>query len=674
MTDLIAAGGSLSYAVLGLGALGALVALALGGIGFRKKRVPLVFFVAVPMLVVLIGAVGAWMNAGSVYDAIAAAEPDAIPGVAMAGLWDALSIDVLSRWIAAFVFALCAWGASLGALAAGDDTQRTLVSGVLAAVVTLGGALLIAGYGIYTGVGGSATVLAALFVFAGLGVAAGSFKRALDEQAHRVAGMRFASSICMLLAISYGSRALVMNSRMDALGPNGVASQGHDLMQSIGLWAELAAPISTLGWLAMAAALGVAFFGFFNELGEVVEWYTLLDVFATAALATLVGVSRFVESRTTDSLLAIGTHRPATELFADKGGDLQGALITVDGAAKEVAPIPGGFGDVFVYKDEKLTRTHKWTGTGWDADETGIEEATISDLRPLIVIGSGDEAAQVVSVLEKSKDGEALLLMRASEVKSDVEVPSELAHLQVAFLSVKLGGERDLEKELWQKSGEKDYMWGPVYWYGDTDAEEPLAYAAAVSEATGAVGLHILLSERARVKDIAGGCLPWITDGSGDELVNSEDHWCVVSTDDPEDVRAAAVEVWEPPQPENTTMVVTKVEGDQLDEELVIDRLMWEAGAIDFCVNYVREEGEEGTVGKMLLELWVNKKGKIGTVQLHEKTRLETPVVARCAAMRFKRVEFPWPEDYEPPEVPEGEDPPPMPHYEIALDLREPRG
>ena len=121
-------------------------------------------------------------------------------------------------------------------------------------------------------------------------------------------------------------------------------------------------------------------------------------------------------------------------------------------------------------------------------------------------------------------------------------------------------------------------------------------------------------------------------------------------------------------------MTVTKVEGDQIPEEVVIDRLMWELGAIDFCVQYARDEGEENLDGRMLLEVRVNSKGKISRVAEHEKNRFESAIVLRCAGIRLKRVEVPWPEDYEEPEVPEGEEPPPMPLYEVTLETRKPRG
>jgi hypothetical protein len=40
-------------------------------------------------------------------------------------------------------------------------------------------------------------------------------------------------------------------------------------------------------------------------------------------------------------------------------------------------------------------------------------------------------------------------------------------------------------------------------------------------------------------------------------------------------------------------------------------------------------------------------------------------------ALRFKDVVIPWPEDWEAPEVEEGEEAPPMPTYEVVLDLKE---
>lgn len=673
MSDLISAAGSLGTVVLGLGALAVLVAGALGFMSMRQRRIPLVAFVAFPALAVIVGALGAWSSAGGALEALDIANPDSIPAAATAGLWNALALDTLSRWTAAFAFGVGAWCASLGALSGGDDTQKTTAAGALAVLVTLGGAGLVAGFGAAQGVGGDAAILAGVIVFAGLGVALGSFKRALDEQAQRVAGMRFVSVMCMMLAVSYGSKAVVMSSRMAALGPNGIAVQADDLTQAIGIWLETGAPVQLVGWLALAVGLGIAFFGVFGELGEVFYRYTLLDVFATTALMSMVGVTRLVESGNTNSLLSIATNDPASELFKDMGSDLQAALVTIDGEPTALSHIEGGFGDVFIYKNEKITRTHKWNGAGWDSDNTDLESATLSPMRPLVFFGSGDEAAFVVSVLEKTQDGKLLLAMRANEVKGDVEVPVELAHMQLSYIEVVLTSERNLETDLWLDGGESKYRWGPVYWYGESEAEEPVELAQEVADDTEASALHITLGERARVKDIAGSCLNWMTVLDGEDVGISDERTCDVTTDDAETIRGEAVELWEIPEPEFTRLTAKKVEGDQLAEEDVIDRIIREAGAIDFCIQTAREEGEEDLDGVMTLNLWVNKKGRISTITPGERSRNESPVVSRCAALRLKNVTVPWPEDYEEPEVEDGEEPPPMPKYELTLDVRQPR-
>ncbi|NCG21202.1 MAG: hypothetical protein GWP91_19500 [Rhodobacterales bacterium] len=670
MSDLISAGGSLSLVVLGLGAVAAVAALAMGGMAFTKRRIPLAAWVLLPMLTVIVGALGAWQASAEVYTSIAAAEPAMIGQTAMDGLNGVLAIDTLSRWVAAFVFALCTWAASAGAFAAGDDTERTMGSGGLAALVTGVGAIVVGVVGARAGVGADATILAGLMVFAGFGVSFGSFKRALDEQGPRVAGMRFVSSVCMLLAVSYGSKALVMSSRLSALGHDGVAAQSADLLSAIALWGEVAAPVATLGWIAMVIAVVVAFFGFFSELGEVVERYTLLDVFATLAIMSLVGGSRLIEMTRTSGLEAIGNYAPAVALFTEMGGDLHSALLTVDGKPVAVTPNKGGFGDVLVYTDEAWTRQYAWNGAGWDKVDTPLAEVNdLNALRPLLVMGGSADANEAITALEMTPDGHALLMLRASEVKGDVDVPAELAYLQFTFMELQLGTERDLKTEVWTPAGDNNFKWGPVYWFGETEAEEQVELAASVSEATEATGLHLVIGERSRMKDIANGCLAW-TSSVVDGKLEGNENWCHFTNDDAVEVRDEAAALWDVPAPENTRMTVTKVEGDQVEEAVVVDYLIREVGAIDHCLTVARDEGEEETTGKMMIDLGVTSKGKI-QVDLNEKSRLKTAVVARCVALRFKDVVIPWPEDWEAPEVEEGEERPPMPTYEVVLDLKE---
>jgi hypothetical protein len=275
-----------------------------------------------------------------------------------------------------------------------------------------------------------------------------------------------------------------------------------------------------------------------------------------------------------------------------------------------------------------------------------------------------------------------LLLLRASEVKGDIDVPYELAHLQVAFLELSLTDERNLEEQLWHEAGNREYYNGPIYWYGDTDAEEPVEVAAAVIEDTEATGLVAIIGERTRIKDFAGSCLPFVVDVEDGEIVVS-DRTCVFTTSEYEDLRAEAAEAFELPELENTTMKVEKVEGDQIAEDVMIDRLMREGEAIDFCVQYARDEGEEDTEGVMQVEMWVGKKGNMSNYQLHERSKMETPVVSRCIQQRLRKAVYPWPdscedEDADPEncleevELEEGEEPPPKPHYEITFDFRAP--
>jgi len=672
MSELMNAGGALSYLVLLMGLGGVVVTFALAAMSYTKKRVPLVFWAMLPLLCVGVGALGAWNGAGGIYDALQALEAGAVPEAAMAGVWESLTIDWFSRWVAAFMFAFAAWGASIGAIRAGDDTQWTPVSGAFVVISSVIGGLAIMIYGIQAGVSQQGTIMGVLIIFAGLGVSIGSFRRALDEQAERVAGMRFAASVCMFMGISFGAGALFMGSRMDVLGVDGALSQADDLIAAIAMWSELAAPVITLGWAAIFVAAVIAFFGFFNELGEVVERFTLVDVFATMLILGFVGTLRVVEHSRTDGLYAIGANAPASELFPDYGSDLGAALLSIEKESQPVTPGMGGFGDVFAYKNEAWTRTHQWNGTGWDDDATPLESVDHGERRPLLVIGSGEEAVWVVKALQAIPDGKALLMLRAFEVKEDVDVPDELAHFQVTYMEISLGEEADFETEIWGDTGKRHVNWGPVKWFGETEGEEALVYMPGVFEDTESAGLNLFVEERSRVKGLISSCLPVVMQLLDDGKVEPSDRWCHIYEGTEEEARLEAMEAWEIPETEFTTLTIEHREGDQLDPELVIDRLMREVGGIEYCVNELLEEGEEELEGKMKLEVYINKRGKVGDIKIHEKSKMQTPGAARCFAKRIKKASWEWPEDWEPPELEEGEEPPPLPTFDVLLELKAP--
>jgi len=681
MSEVLSAGGSLSVVVLGLGGLALLFILAGGALAATKRRVPLFFWVLGPLLVAGVSALGAWSAAGGYMSDIAAAEASAMVEVASRGLYDSLAIEWFGRWVAALLFGAAAWAAAVGAFMAGPEGRMTPIAAGVTALLSIIGAAVISGYAGYHGVGGmEALVLAGLVLVGGFGVAIGALKRALYEHAERVASMRFVSGVCLILGVSYGGRALTMGNRMESFGPEGIAVQAADLAQAIMMWNDIAAPTATLAWIAFGFALAIGFAGFYNELGEVVDRFTLLDVWAAMAVFLVVGGARTLEGWRIDTLQAVANNQPAADMFAEMGTDIPAALVQVGDKTLSAAPVRGGFGDVYVYEDAEegdgkvWMRRFAWDGAGWYADATPVDEAGSSDKRPLVVMTVGDDATEMYQVVEKA-GGEALLLLRGEEVKADVLVPEELIYLEVTFLAVNIATDMDLKAELWAEAGERVVNWGPTTWYGDTEEEDPVTYLDDVFEDTDATGLQVLIGERSRVKDVVNSCLAAtmrLTD-NGRELVNN-DKWCRVSLAEVEDVREQAMEVWEVPNPENTKMSFgrpTDAIAEIIGRKAIDNRLRRELGAIDYCIGVFRDEGEKVN-GRMDLEVTFDKDGSISTA-LGERSRNTNAMVERCVRMRFKNVDFVFDEEQwpEPEEVEEGEEPEPLDPeiIEMSLDI-----
>jgi hypothetical protein len=141
MSDVFTHAGPLGYLVL-LGALvGVAAAAGMAGLAFTRRRVPLALIVLIPYLLLAVGAFGAWISTGSVLGEVASAEPNRIPVVAMAGAWNAMTVDWLARWAAAFVLVAGTWAAAVGsAMMAGEESRFTPVAAAGAAGVTVLGA------------------------------------------------------------------------------------------------------------------------------------------------------------------------------------------------------------------------------------------------------------------------------------------------------------------------------------------------------------------------------------------------------------------------------------------------------------------------------------------------------------------------------------------------------
>ncbi len=665
--------------VLGLGGLALLMILGATGLAATKRRVPLVVWVLGPLLVAGASALSAWFAAGGFMGDIAAAEANNIVPLAAQGLYDSLAVEWAGRWVAALLFGAAAWGAAVGAFLAGPEGRMTPIAAGVTALLSVIGAATIFGYAGYHGVGGmQAVMLSGLVLIGGIGVAVGALKRALYEHAERVASMRFVSGISLILGVSYGGRAMTMGNRMESFGPEGIAVKASDLSQAIMMWQDVAAPTMTLSWIAFGFALAIGFAGFYNELGEVVDRFTLLDVWAAMAVFLVVGGARTLEGWRIDTLQAVANNNPAAAMFNEIGTEIPAALLQVGDKTLSGHAQRGGFGDVYVYAEETWTRRFAWDGAGWYADETPIDQVQPNGLRPLIVMSQGDDAQDLVKVVEGA-GGKALLLLRAEEVKADVLVPEELVYLQVTFLPLEVATDMDLKAELWSGAGARVVNWGPTTWYGDTEEEDPVTYLDDVFVDTEATGLQVLLGDGGRVKDVVNSCMAAIMalDESGKSL-SMNDKWCKISLAEIEQVRAEAMELWETPEPEFTEMSFgrpTEAIGELVGRKLIDDRLRRELGAIDYCIGVFRDEGEEVN-GRMSLTLTFKDDGSVSTT-LDERSKNTNAMVLRCVNQRFKDVTFAFDEEAwpQPEEVEEGEEPEELDPeiIEMTLDVNYPK-
>jgi len=698
MSEILEAGGMMATVVMGLGVLGALIALALGGLAFTKRRVPLAAFAFMPLLVCMVGAIGAWSGAGTVFAALESADADSLNEMAMAGLWQSLTVDWLSRWVAAFLLVLSAWCAGIGATIAvgpASESRLTPFSAAFVALTSIASAGGLAAYGLGKGLAMEAYLLAAVVLFGGLGVAFSSTRRALYEHSFRVAGMRFTSAACFVLAVVYGGRAVSMGTQIAMFGPNGSANTA-DLASAVVMWTEVADPVWTIAWVSFGLALLIAFFGFFNELGEIVERFTLVDVWATLALVAVLATVRVVEESRTNALLDVGTHAPARLIFEAWGNDLATGALTVDKQPISASPRKGGYGDVLVFHDfvagyddkgnpinkREWRRTWAWTGSSWYADDSpldcegraGCTPPTLDTSRlPLVAIGKGEDATNLLAMAKTLPSKEFMLLLRTIDFGADDVVPSQLAHKQLGFLPVSVEREVDLTKDLWVDAGYKEMFWGPTQWFGEAEDKEPIFYTDAIFEETGAEGVHVLISERARVEGVAGSCLA-VENNLDDGVAVPNENWCSISAGEVDEWRKNAREVWDLPKEDRWLKFRAELpdkkliaEGEPpIDAALMEDVFRRETSAIAYCQVLAhtaaleefdpddKESELAETSGRMEMSVVINERGRVNGTYVEDRSKLQNSDISRCIAKRYRKLSFdPLPK---PPPPAEGEE------------------
>ena len=583
MTEILDKVGTLGYTLIGLGAVAVVITLGFAAAAATKRRVPLVAWIAFPVVVAVMGAMGTWIASGGILVSTIASAPEQVADIAFVGMWDAIRVDWLGRWIAAFVLVMASWGAALGSgLAAGPDKRWTAGSAGFCFALTLVGTGTCLYYASNNGLGMESYALIGLLCCGGMAVSFGATRRALHEHEFRVAGMRFAASASYFLGILFAARATVVGSRLHVFALDGLALGDLDLADAIKAWNEFALPVDGIHWMVICFAAAIAWFAFMNELGEIVMRYTLLDTMACAALIVALSLVYVYQGTRTGPLFQIGTHGPALQVYSEMAGELSPAVVSVEKQLYEIPMSNSSFGDVYVYRSpdiraapqagtvvslsvkvgEIVKRGHviavvnpkdpsmgdpteitaQYPGTvvevmvtqgeaveknvaiakietgwirrfsrgviGWDEDDSLLADVEVTGL-PLLAIGAGADALPLIEILEKTPMRKGLLLMRAAEVKADVDVPADLAQRQVTFLPVELASEeRDLKTELWTVAGEKNLNWGPIVWFGDNMDEEPMVYSPTVFEDTQAAGLHVLINDKSRVKGVMSSCLP----------------------------------------------------------------------------------------------------------------------------------------------------------------------
>ncbi|MEZ4235750.1 MAG: hypothetical protein R3F59_06220 [Myxococcota bacterium] len=584
------------------------------------------------------------------------------------------------------------------------------------------GALVIAIVALRSGLGGGAYLLALLVVVGGLGVALAASRRSTDEEMFRVAGMRFAASIAMLLAVFQGMRAVDIGNRIEVFAADGQLLATQNLVEAIELFTKTVDPGFTIGFVALFVAVIVAFFGFFSEIGEVAVRYTVFDMFAVVALMLGVGFLRIFESMGFSSVYVVATNLPAVEMYEELGAELPAAVVARDDESQVVRLADGGFGDVIANQIGAWTRVYRWNGTRWKADGYPLDEVEVGTERPaLIAVDRGTDAEEILPLIEKA-GGKAFLLLRASEVKAGEGVPPEVARLQTTFLPVRLSDERDLKTQLWLPAGSPEANWGPTTWYGaGDDSLDAMVYAAAALSDSQATGVNLAVKGR-KVGDVVSSCLPYLlepegglaeliadlpkpgeaagaegaapaegeatpsegegtddatadAEGSDDEadgpspLHMSADRWCALTAEEPETLREEAAGVWDVPKPDNVSMSVA-TEGPIADKGQAVDRLRRELGGLSYCATQAVAAGEE-VKGRMSLQLALSKDGRVYDTLVNEKSQVQSPAMLRCASKRFRKLEFelvPQPEPAAGEEAPA--EPPVQPKVMVDLDLR----
>jgi len=658
--DVMTDGGPFMTVVAGLGGLGLLVALLLTGLGLSRKRIWLSVWLLIPLLGALTGAFGAWSGTGAGLDTLSTTPSDQLAIMAHTAYAHALLPDWFGRWLGAGVLVLSAWGAGLGAALRGDeDTQATWFSAFLALGTTVVFSVGAAVYAWHHQLGQPAFILAGLLLLGGIGVSIGATRRHVYDHAFRVAGMRFASGMLLVFAMSWAGRAVVLGARIDLAKELSITA-GSAYAQVLEVGVAQGAHLAYLGWIALIGAWLIATAGFFAELGDVIQKITVLDM--TGVVFLLVGGTgvRMVEHSATDRLLQVSNLGPLGEYVDSLNYDLPASVMFDEtGAVRDARVAESGFGDVVLIEEDTdgnvtITRTHTWGGRGWDYDPKPLADVELDTSKSVLIVANGDTLASELFPVLKKAGGKALLLGRGDSIS---EEPSpELRAREGIVLPVSLEDMPDFANEIWFDGDKARVFDGPVEFYGaGFDARKPYqrivaAFAApelaeGVEPPPARTGLYLLVGERTRVRGVFDSCIPALTELKDGAFVGNGRTCHVGQITVPEDaellpheiVIAKAMETFEMPKPEN--LRATYKVPRELDEKAVTLLLDRQLGAFSYCGTLA--EGDAPLTGRVVYDVAINGRGIVDSVITGDRHEVESEPVLECVRRRIRAEVYP---------------------------------
>lgn len=692
--------GPLGFVILAVAGLGLLVALAMTGLGITKRRVPASVWILIPIAVAAIGSVGTIMGVSSAIGDVVAAPASERMAEGLTGLSFALGADYLGRIASAALLTVACWGAGLGALiATGPEKRWTAGTAILGILAAVGGAGAIAAVAIVKGVEGSdAFILAALLGFGGLGVGVGSFRRALDDDnAHRVAGMRFASGVSLIFAMFYAAKAVKI-----------AGQQALYEAAATGSLDAITAATANYDALKLIAAIGigvgivVALSGFLSEMGDVVQKGTLFDVLVLFVLMGILFGVRSVESGKLDNLRDVALLSPIHEVVVKReigwlgAADLPAASVSFDRKDYLAKPADVFFGDMIVMRKDGWVLTHRWTGAGWEemgptnpqGESQGqpLDEVKLNTELPILLVGSvSDSWASVMEVREAYPDADLNLLLRTAVFRScltdsetgeiaedgctmprgavvemkenfikvdgkDFEIPLEEAiPLHVAMVPIELiDTPADFSAGPWMTAHNQQFYIGPVKYWGEMAGERSnlSAKAQTALDSFGATKVHAVLTERARLKDYPETYLNVMYKVADDPQQSTDialsGKTITFSVEEEAAVLARAGEGFVQEEPENLKLVKVQVhEGARTPEE--IERLLsWELPALATCADEFKEEDARG---RFEAKLHISAKGNDSDWEDTKRNQVESDDVWNCVMARFGDMAFSTIED-----------------------------